>query len=237
MPDTKLDILAFGAHPDDVEIGCGGTIISHIANGKKIGIVDLTKGEMGTRGTPEIREKEAEEAADIMGVDFRLYLEFPDAFLENSKESKMEIVKLIRQYQPEIVLATAVEDRHPDHGTAAQLISDACFISGLRKVEIDGKDAWRPRAVYHYIQFKEIVPSVVVDVSDVYEKKMKAIRAHKSQFHDPNSKEPETVISSPQFFGFIESRAIDFGKQIGVSFGEGFTLNRYVGTANLFDLI
>ena len=237
MSDSKLDILAFGAHPDDVELGCGGTIISHIANGKKIGIVDLTKGEMGTRGTPEIREKEAEEAAAIMGVDFRLNLEFPDAFLDNSKESKMEIVKLIRQYQPEIVLATAVEDRHPDHGNAAQLISDACFISGLRKLEIENLEAWRPKAVYHYIQFKEIIPSVVVDISNFYEQKMEAVGAHKSQFYDPKSNEPETIISTPEFLGFIESKAINFGKQIGVSYGEGFTLNRYVGTANLFDLI
>ena len=237
MSDSKLDILAFGAHPDDVELGCGGTIISHIANGKKIGIVDLTKGEMGTRGTPEIREKEAEEAADIMGVDFRLNLEFPDAFLDNSKESKMQIVKLIRQYQPEIVLATAIEDRHPDHGNAAQLISDACFISGLRKLEIENLEAWRPKAVYHYIQFKEIIPSVVVDISNFYEQKMEAVGAHKSQFYDPKSNEPETIISTPEFLGFIESKAINFGKQIGVAYGEGFTLNRYVGTANLFDLI
>jgi len=237
MSDSKLDILAFGAHPDDVELGCGGTIISHVKMGRKAGIVDLTRGEMGTRGTVEIREKESDKAADILGVDFRLNLEFPDAFLDNSKESKMQIVKLIRQYQPEIVLATAVEDRHPDHGNAAQLISDACFISGLRKLEIENLEAWRPKAVYHYIQFKEIIPSVVVDISNFYEQKMEAVGAHKSQFYDPKSSEPETIISTPEFLGFIESKAINFGKQIGVSYGEGFTLNRYVGTANLFDLI
>ena len=237
MSVSKLDILAFGAHPDDVELGCGGTILSHINAGRKIGIVDLTKGEMGTRGTTEIREKEAEAAANILGVEFRMNLNLPDGFLENSKESKMEIVRLIRQYQPEIVLATAVEDRHPDHGTAAQLVSDSCFISGLRKVEIEGLEAWRPKSVYHYIQFKDIVPSVVVDISNFYEQKMEAVRAHKSQFYDPDSEEPETVISSPDFMGFVESKAIDFGKQIGVAYGEGFTLNRYVGTASLFDLI
>ncbi len=237
MSISKLDILAFGAHPDDVELGCGGTILSHIKMGKKIGIADLTGGELGTRGTAEIREREADIAAGILGVEFRINLNLPDGFLENSKESKMEIVKLIRQYRPEIVLATATEDRHPDHGIAAQLVSDACFISGLRKVEIESLETWRPKAVYHYIQFKDIAPSVVVDISDFYEQKMEAVKAHKSQFYDPDSKEPETVISSPEFLGFVEAKAIGFGKQIGVAYGEGFTTNRYIGTANLFDLI
>lgn len=238
---TKINILAFGAHPDDVELGCGGTLLAHISNGKKVGIIDLTRGELGTRGTPQIRQKEAEKAAEILGVNIRENLGFADGFIVNDKAHQIEVIKLIRKYQPDILLANAVTDRHPDHGRTAQLVSDAGFLAGLRKIEtrLDGKiqSVWRPKAIYHYIQFRNMKPDIVVDISDHYDKKMEAIKAHRSQFYNPDSNEPETVISAPDFLEAVTAKAREFGKQIGVKYAEGFTAERYIGVNNLFDLI
>ncbi len=237
----KLDILVFAAHPDDAELGCGGTIISHINKGKKVGIIDLTRGEMGTRGTPEIRAKEAKDAGEIMGLSSRENLGLPDAFFANNKANQLALVQKIRQYRPDVVLANAVTDRHPDHGKGADLASQACFLAGLKMLEtqFEGQNqiAWRPSAVYHYIQSNYIAPDFIVDVSEAWEQKMEAIKAFKSQFYDPNSNEPETFISSKQFLQLIESRAIEYGKSINVKYGEGFTVERNVGVSNVFDLI
>lgn len=238
---TKLNILAFGSHPDDVELGCGGTLLAHISNGKKAGIIDLTQGELGTRGTPPIRKKEAEKAAGILGVNIRENLGFADGFFINDKSHQIEIIKIIRKYQPDIILANAVTDRHPDHRSAAQLVSDAGFLAGLRKIEtrLGGKiqSVWRPKAIYHYIQFRNMKPDFVVDISDHHDKKMEAIKAYHSQFYDPASNEPETVISAPDFLEAVTAKAREFGKQIDVRYAEGFTAERYLGVKNLFDLI
>ena len=238
---TKLDILAFGAHPDDVELGCGGTLLVHISSGKKTGIIDLTRGELGTRGTPQIRQIEAGNDAEILGVNIRDNLGFADGFIVNDKAYQIEVIKIIRKYQPDIILANAVSDRHPDHGRAAQLVSDACFLAGLRKIEtrLDKKiqSVWRPKAIYHYIQFRNMKPDIVVDISDHYDKKMEAIKAHQSQFYNPDSNEPETIISAPDFLEAVTAKAREFGKQIGVKYAEGFTAERYIGVNNLFDLI
>lgn len=238
----KLDILAFAAHPDDVELGCSGTLIAHIAAGKKVGIVDLTRGELGTRGTAELRVKEAEEASRIMGLAVRENLEFADGFFQNDKIHQLKVVEKIRQYQPEIVLMNAVHDRHPDHGRGSQLVSESCFLAGLRMVETKGpqgepQTAWRPKVVYHFIQDRYIKPDLVVDVTPFWDKKMETIRAFKSQFYNPDDSSPNTYISSPEFLGFIESRAKEYGHAIGVTYGEGFTVERLVGVKNLFDLV
>ncbi|MBL4656144.1 MAG: bacillithiol biosynthesis deacetylase BshB1 [Bacteroidetes bacterium] len=235
---NKLSILAFGAHPDDVELGCGGTLLSHISQGKKVGIVDLTRGELGTRGTPEIRSEESAEAAKIIGVEIRENLGFEDGFFENSKENQLKVIEVIRKYQPDIVIASAIEDRHPDHGRASKLISDSCFLSGLLKIKTATAEPWRPNAVYHYIQFRShITPNLVVDISDFHEKKMEAIKMHKSQFYDPDSNEPETMIAQKGFLEFIEARALEYGTQIGVKYGEGFTAERYIGVKDLSSLL
>jgi bacillithiol biosynthesis deacetylase BshB1 len=237
----KLDILVLAAHPDDAEISCGGTIAKHVSQGYKVGIVDLTRGELGTRGTPEIREQEATNAAKILKVSVRENLELRDGFFQKSEAEKLRVVQAIRKFQPEIVLANAVYDRHPDHGRASELIDDSCFLAGLVKVEtmLNGElqKAWRPKVVYHFIQSQFIKPDLVVDVSDFWETKMESLRAFKSQFYDPNSNEPETFISNPGFMKLIESRGQETGYSIGVKYGEGFTVNRYIGTKNLFDLI
>ena len=237
----KLDILAIGAHPDDVEICCGGTVIRHVQQGKKVGILDLTKGELGTRGTEEIRMNEAAAAAEILGVKVRENLGLADGFFENNKASQLEVIKVIRKYQPEIVLANSMRDRHPDHGRAAKLVEEACFLSGLRMIETNSEEQaqqpWRPKAVYHYIQAYFTEPDLVVDISDCMDQKMDALRAFKSQFHDPDSQEPETFISSPEFFESIIGRASSLGKSIGVKYGEGFTTARRIGVGDLFDLI
>ncbi|CAN5304367.1 bacillithiol biosynthesis deacetylase BshB1 [soil metagenome] len=237
----KLDILVIASHPDDAELGCGGTIIKHIAAGKKVGVVDLTRGELGTRGTAQTRDQEAVDAAKILGLSVRENLNLPDGFFVNSKEHQLEVVKAIRKYQPEIVLANARYDRHPDHGRGSDLAYEAAFLSGLKKVEtaIDGvKQApWRPKALYHYIQSEFIVPDFVVDITGTWEKKMEAIRAFRTQFYDPTSKEPETYISKPGFQKLLEARAIEFGHTIGVEHGEGFTTRRWVGVKSLFDLL
>lgn len=237
----KLDILAIGAHPDDVELGCGATIAKHISLKKKVGILDLTRGELGTRGSGKIRDKEAAEAAKILGLAVRDNLGFADGFFVNDKQHQLELIKKIRQYQPDIVLANAMHDRHPDHGKAGKLIADACFLAGLVKIptKLDGKaqKPWRPKAVYHYIQFLPIEPDFLIDVTGFMDTKVETIRAFKSQFYDPKSKEPETVISSPQFLRNVVERASDLGRIIGVEYAEGFTSARYIGTHNLFDLI
>lgn len=237
----KLDILAIGAHPDDVELGCGATLAKEISKGKKVGILDLTRGELGTRGTAQTRDVEATEAAAILGVMVRENLGFADGFFVNDKTHQLEIIKIIRKYQPEIVLCNALDDRHIDHGKGSKLVSDACFLSGLVKIEtsINNKTQlpWRPKQVYHYIQWKPIEPDVVVDVSGFMDAKMKAVLAYKTQFYDANSKEPETPISSKNFTDSIEYRARDLGRLIGVEYAEGFNVERYPAVNSLFDLI
>lgn len=236
----KLDILAIGSHPDDVELGCSGTIAKEIQKGKKVGIIDMTRGELGTRGTAQTRDQEAKDAAEILGVAIRENLGFADGFFQNDKHHQLEVIKIIRKYQPDIVLCNAVEDRHIDHGKGSQLVSDACFLSGLMKIEteLDGmqQEQWRPKSVYHFIQWKQIEPDVVVDVSGFMDVKMKAVLAYKTQFYDANSKLPETPISSKNFTDSVDYRARDFGRIIGVEHAEGFTTERYVGVDSLFDL-
>lgn len=236
----KLDILAIGVHPDDVELSCAGTILKEIAQGKKVGILDLCHGELGTRGSGPLRLKEAEAAAKILGVETRENLGMSDGFFSNDKEHQIAIARIIRKYQPEIVLANAVKDRHPDHGRAAKLIADACFYSGLRKIEteMDGKsqEAWRPKAIYHYIQDYFIEPDFVVDISPYVDTKIKAIKAFESQFYNPNSTEPESPISVANLFDFLKGRMSQMGRYIGADYGEGFTVNRPSGVNSLFDL-
>lgn len=236
----KLDILAVGAHPDDVELGCGATIAKAVAEGKRVGILDLTRGELGTRGTAETRDEEAKHAAKILGVSVRENLGFEDAFFVNDKAHQLEIIKIIRKYQPDIVLCNAIDDRHIDHGKGSKLVSDACFLSGLLKIETElngeSQKHWRPTHVYHYIQWKSIEPDFVVDVTGYIGVKEKAVYAYKTQFFDPESKEPETPISSKNFTDSINYRARDLGRIIGVEFAEGFTSERYVAVENIFDL-
>ena len=237
----KLDILAIGAHPDDVELGCGATIAKEISLGKLVGILDLTRGELGTRGSAEIRDKESAEAANILGVSIRENLAFADGFFVNDKEHQMEVIKIIRKYQPQIVLCNAIEDRHIDHQKGSNLVSDACFLSGLRKVEtiLDGvnQEAWRPKHVYHYIQWKNIDPDFVVNVDQFIHKKIEAVKAYGSQFYDPNSKEPNSPIATKNFLESITYRAQDLGRLIDVDFAEGFTVERYVAVNQLSDII
>ena len=239
----KLDILVIAAHPDDAELGAGGTIFNATKQGKKVGILDLTRGELGTRGTPEIRAEEAEASRKVLGVAIRDNVGLPDGFLENSREYQMRILPFIRKYQPEIVLANAVSDRHPDHGKGAKLISDACFLSGLQAIESEDENgnvqqAWRPKTVYNFVQDRYIHPDFVVDISDSWEKKMEAIRAFKSQFHGTQvGEEPQTPISTPEFIYFLEGRAREYGRSIGVAFGEAFTTERPVGVKGVFDII
>ncbi|MDT0539515.1 MULTISPECIES: bacillithiol biosynthesis deacetylase BshB1 [Croceitalea] len=239
----KLDILVFGAHPDDAELGAGATIAKEVANGKKVGIIDLTRGELGTRGSAEIRDHEAAEAAKILGVSIRENLEFADGFFTNDKEHQLEIIKMVRKYQPDIVLCNAIDDRHIDHGKGAKLVSDACFLSGLLKIDtrlnrdVSWQDPWRPKLVYHYIQWKNLEPDFVVDVSGFIEKKTEAILAYSSQFYDPKSDEPETPISSKNFIDSVNYRARDLGRLIGSTHAEGFTVERYTAVARISDLI
>ena len=237
----KLDILALAAHPDDTELGCSGTIAAQIAQGHKVGVVDFTVGELGTRGTPETRLEEANRSSEILGLSARENLNFRDGFFKNDEEHQLKVIQMIRKYQPEILLINAPSDRHPDHGRASELSSEAWFKSGLSMIEttLDGKKqtAWRPKAVYHYIQARYIQPDIIVDVSKYWDKKMESIRAFKSQFHDPNSQEPNTFISSPTFLKAVEARAREFGQTIGVEFGEGFITDRTPGTNNLLSII
>ncbi|PQJ72451.1 bacillithiol biosynthesis deacetylase BshB1 [Polaribacter butkevichii] len=237
----KLDILAFGAHPDDVELGCGATIAKEISLGKKVGIVDLTRGELGTRGSADLRDIEAANSAKILGVSVRENLRFSDGFFVNDKEHQLEVIKMIRKYQPEIVLCNAVDDRHIDHPKGSRLVSDACFLSGLLKIEttIEGElqEKWRPKLVYHYIQWKNLEPDFVIDVTGFMDLKKKSVLAYTSQFYDPTSNEPETPITSKNFTDSVDYRAKDLGRLIGVDFAEGFISERYVAVENLSKLI
>lgn len=240
MAQIKLDILAIGAHPDDVELSCGGTMYQHALAGKMTGIVDLTTGQLGTRGTPELRVKEAHEAAKILKLAVRENLEMEDGYFLNDKEHQLKLITAIRKYQPEILLINAPHDRHPDHGKGAELATDSAFLSGLAKIETfhNGKvqDAWRPKNVYHYIQAMHIKPDFVVDVSDSFDVKMQAVLAYKSQFFDPNSKEEDTFISSPEFLDFLKARCQEFGQIAGVKYAEGFIAQRHLGVKDLTTL-
>jgi bacillithiol biosynthesis deacetylase BshB1 len=236
---SKLDILCFAAHPDDVELACSGTVIQHLALGYKVGIIDLTQGELGTRGSLEIRAIEAQNAAEILGIKVRENLKLEDGFFEKNKDSIIKIIKKIRQYQPEIILCNAEFDRHIDHGKAADLVNDAAFLSGLIKIEtsLNGQvqSAWRPKQIYHFIQDRMTKPDIVFDITPFFEKKMESIYAFESQFYNTTSKEPETPISSLDFIKYIEARAREFGRLINVTFGEGFTVKRPVGSNNLMN--
>jgi len=236
----KLDILAFGVHPDDVELGCAGTIMAAIDQGKKVGIVDLTRGELGTRGTPTTRTQEAAAAAIIMGVQVRENLDMADGFFVNDEAHQRKIIALIRKYQPDVILANAPEDRHPDHGRSAKLVSDAAFLSGLRKVETihEGitQTAWRPSYTFHYIQDRFIQPSFVIDITAYMERKMEAVLAYGTQFTNADTSEPQTYISSPQFLETVKARALMLGKRIGVGYAEGYITEKIIGFSN-FDAI
>jgi len=237
----KLDILAFGAHPDDVELGCGGTLAKEVSLGKKVGIIDLTRGELGTRGSAIIRDQEAYEAAKILGVLVRENLNMRDGFFINDEAHQLEVIKTIRKYQPDIVICNAVDDRHIDHSKGSKLVSDACFLSGLIKIETEyqgeKQKAWRPKFVYHYMQWKNSIPDFVVDISGFNEKRVQSILAYSSQFYDPNSNEPETVIATKNFLESLSYRAQDLGRIIGVDYAEGFTVERYLAVDTLSDLI
>lgn len=236
----KLDILAFGAHPDDVEIGCSATIAKEISLGKRVGIIDLTKGELGTRGSAKIRKEEAAKAATILKLDVRENLGFADGFFVNDKMHQMEVIKMIRKYKPSIVLCNAVSDRHIDHPKGGELVSNACFLSGLRKIEtsMDGQlqEVWRPKVVYHYIQWENITPDFVMDVSGFMDVKIASVKAYASQFYDPNSKEPSSPISSKTFIDSISYRAQDLGRLVGVDYAEGYTVERFVAVKSLENL-
>ena len=241
MPDSKLDILVLASHPDDAELGAGGTIARHVAMGRKVGVVDFTKGELGTRGTPETRASEASEGAKILGLSVRENLALADGFFLNDEAHQRKVIAAIRKYRPEIVLANAIHDRHSDHGKGAELAYDSCFLSGLAKIETkdeqgNAQKAWRPKAVYHYIQSQLIEPDFIVDVTPYWETKINAIKAFKTQFFDPSSKEPTTYISTPEFLNMVEARAIEFGHAIGATYGEGFTVRRTPGVNDLFQL-
>ncbi len=237
----KLDVLVFAAHPDDAELGCGGTIVQQIELGKKVGIVDLTQGELGTRGDVETREKEAQKASESMGVMVRENLLMSDGFFTHSSQNLLKVVEMVRKYRPEIVLANSVTDRHPDHGKAAKLVSEACFLSGLIKVEthLKGKwqDKWRPKNVFHYVQDRMVEPDFVLDISSTFQRKMEAVKCYGSQFYNPESKEENTPISSEEFLFFLEARAREFGRSIGVEFGEGFVSDKKIGVQDLWHIV
>jgi len=237
----KLDILAFGAHPDDVELGCAGTILKEISVGKTVGIIDLTRGELGTRGSAAIRDQEANAAAKILGISARENLEMRDGFFVNDEKHQLEIIKMIRKYQPEIILCNAIDDRHIDHAKGSKLVSDSCFLSGLMKIETtlqgEKQSAWRPKLVYHYIQWKDVKPDFVVDITGFTDKKIESILAYSSQFYNANSNEPESPISSKNFLESLNYRSRDLGRLVGVDHAEGFTVERYLAVNSLGDLM
>ncbi len=237
----KVDILAVGAHPDDVELSCGGTLAKMIDEGKTVAILDLTAGEMGTRGTDLTRAQEASDASKILGVSARENLGFPDGFLLNTQEYQLEIVKMIRKYQPEIVIANAIDDRHPDHAKAAKLVSDACFLAGLVKIKTEQNGAeqtqWRPKHIFHYIQWKHIVPDFVIDITDYLPQKLEACMAYKTQFYDPDSAEPVTPIATKDFLESLTYRAQDLGRLSGVDYAEGFTTEKLIALKNFDGII
>ena len=240
MQFMKLDILVFAVHPDDAELGCSGTILKHIAAGKKVGIIDLTRGELGTRGTAETRDQETADSTRILGLHLRENLEMRDGFFRNDEEHQLKIIRMIRKYTPEIVLSNALHDRHPDHGRAGDLVNDALFLAGLAKIktDIDGKDqkAFRPRLLLQYIQDRYINPDILVDVTGFWDKKMECIHAFKTQFFNPGNDELQTYISSPDFLKVIEARSRELGKAIGAVHAEGFTCRKLLGIDSLLDL-
>jgi bacillithiol biosynthesis deacetylase BshB1 len=237
----KLDILCFAAHPDDVELSCSGTLLSHIAQGYTAGIIDLTQGELGTRGSAELRKIEADKASEILGLSVRENLKLADGFFQKNKESLLLVIEKIRQYQPSIILCNAESDRHTDHGRAADLVHEAAFLSGLAKIETLHNNTaqlpWRAKQVYHYIQDRMTKPDIIFDITPYYDKKLDSIKAYSSQFYDPNSKEPQTPISSADFMHFIDGRAREYGRLINVTYGEGFTVKRPIGTNSLIQLL
>lgn len=239
----KLDILVIAAHPDDAELSCSGTIFASIAQGKKVGVIDLTQGELGTRGTAETRREEATNAAKVMQLSVRENLGMRDGFFQNDEAHQLEVIKAIRQYQPEIVLTNAIRDRHPDHAKAADLVRTACFLAGLKRIETnhtgENQEAWRPKNVYHFIQSDYIEPDFVVDISPYWEQKVKAIKAYKTQFHvsEESKKGEQTFISTPEFMNFLEGRAREYGQSIRVKYGEGFTTEKQIGVVSLFHII
>ena len=241
----KLDILAIGVHPDDVELSCAGTLLRHLDLGKRVGILDLTRGELGTRGTADTRDIEAQDSARILGIEYRKNARMADGFFSHSPDNVKKIVAYIRETRPEIVLANAISDRHPDHGRAAKLIADACFYAGLVKIETTDEqgrvqEPWRPKAVYHYIQDHNLVPDFVVDISPYMDKKIDSILAYKTQFYDPNDKDtsmPSTPISSKAFFDFLKAKGAAYGRIANFEFAEGYQVARTPGVKNLFDLI
>ena len=240
MNDYNIDILAIGAHPDDVELGCSGTIAKEIAEGKKVGIIDLTRGELGTRGTAEIRDSEAKSAADILGVSFRENLNFKDGFFINDLNHQLKLIEVIRKYKPSIILCNAIDDRHIDHPKGAKLVVDSCFLSGLKKINTisDGvnQEPWRPKNIYHYIQWKSLTPDFVVDISECFETKIKAVKAFKSQFYDGNQSVHDTPISTKNFLDSIEYRAKDLGRLTSVDYAEGFIAARLPLVESISDL-
>jgi len=232
----KLDILVFGAHPDDVELGCSGTILKHIKQGLKVGIIDLTRGELGTRGTHKTRTEETKNATDVLGVSIRENMDFKDGFFINDDEHRISIVKKIRKYKPNIVITNAPTDRHPDHGRASELTIDSCFLSGLEKIDTNQK-VWRPKHIYHYIQFNTILPDFVVDITDEIDKKLESILCYKTQFYNPDSIETKTIISSEDFLESVKYRAKDLGRQSDCKYAEGFITNQTLKVNSLLDLI
>jgi len=240
----KLDLLAFGAHPDDIELSCAGTLLIEKNNGKKVGIVDLTQGELGTRGTAEVRKEEAKNSAVILGADIRENLEMADGFFKNDEENQRKIITVLRKYRPEIILCNAPDDRHPDHGRSADLVNDAAFLSGLIKIETkddlgNKQEIWRPKYVFNYIQDLYFKPDFVIDISNVFDKKIEAIDAFSTQFYNPNAsdKEPQTYISSPEFLESVINRAKMYGKMIGVKYAEGFLSKKMIGMKTFDALI
>jgi bacillithiol biosynthesis deacetylase BshB1 len=231
----KLDILVFGAHPDDVELGCGGTVIKEVQAGKKVGIIDLTRGELGTRGTAESRDQETYNATVIMGVALRDNMNFKDGFFKDDQEHKLSLIKKIRQYRPEIVITNALSDRHPDHSRGSQITIDACFLSGLEKIET-GQEIWRPRSIYHYIQFNNLTADIVVDISNQMNLKMRAVKAYKTQFYNPDSKESKTIISSEDFLESVKYRAKDLGRLSNCDYAEGFIAHQLPKIESLLDI-
>ena len=236
----KLDILAFGAHPDDVEISCGATLLKYAKEGKSIGIIDLTEGELGTRGSSEKRYEEANKAAEILGLKIRQNLNMGDGVIAQSEENKLKIIECIRKYQPELILANSVHDRHPDHAKGAKLVAEASFLSGLRKIETksDGlpQQAYRPKMLLHYVQDYYLTPDVILDVSETGKEKIELIKCYDSQFYNPSSKEPKTPISGEEFFDYLEGRMLSLGRELGVKYGEAYTIDRTLGVKDLFSL-
>lgn len=231
----ELDILVFGAHPDDIELGCGGTVIKAVQEGRKVGIIDLTRGELGTRGSVSTRDQETDLANTIMGVTIRENMNFKDGFFQDDEDHQVPIIRKIREYRPKIIIANAPYDRHPDHSRASQLIVNACFLSGLEKIVTD-QNIWRPELIYHYIQFNNIKPDLVVDISKQMDLKIRAVKAYKTQFYNPESNESSTIISTADFLESVRYRAKDLGRESRCQYAEGFISNQLLKVDSLFDI-